>query len=636
MRRDRTARSGRIAVALIAVSALAMPACKEEGTVQVSSLTFEGNSGIDDATLKSVVATQANGMLPFSKHHYFDRAEFDRDVQRIEAYYADHGYPDAKVVGTDAELNQAKDRVAITIRIAEGEPIIVDAVSIEGMPDISAPHRRRLEAQLPVQVGQPRNQTDIIAAHGMMVGELRDHGYPYGTVDNVEKPGSSPRHVAIAFIAKPGPHSVFGSIAVEGNASVGEDVIRRELLFHEGDEYRLGQITESQRRLYALELFQFANITPDLRDNRPVRVPVVVTVAESKHRKLQLAVGYGSEEKARARANWKHVNFTGGARSLDTEAKWSSLEQGFRATFTEPYFFRPGLSARLQGSTWWSSEPTYTYRSRGGRAIFTKEFGRGPAGIERGHRSTLRATVINEYESYAIAKEALDDPTLTDDFIALGLNPDTGEASGRLAGVALDFDRDTSGQPLDPRRGYLVSAHVESADSLLGGSFRYTELLAEGRKYFRVGPKVVWASRLRAGTLAGGDSSKIPFFKRYFAGGSTSVRGWGRYEISPLSESGVPLGGRSLMEMSSEVRFAVSGSWSGVLFVDGGSVAADPWKIGRGGMRWAVGPGLRYNTRIGPLRVDFGKQLNPIPGLLINGNPEKRKWRVHFSIGQAF
>ena len=245
-------------------------------------------------------------------------------------------------------------------------------------------------------------------------------------------------------------------------------------------------------------------------------------------------------------------------------------------------------------------------------------------------------SIIDEYESYAIGEESLNDPTLRDDFIALGLNPVTGKGNGRLAALEFDFDRNTAGQPLDPRQGYTLSTHVETADNWLGGSFRYNEFVGEGRKYFSLGKRLVWASRVKAGTLEGSNGAKIPFFKRYFLGGSTSVRGWGRYQVSPLSPAGLPFGGRTMAEVSSEGRFLVRGRLSGVVFVDGGNVWAAPGKFGPGGLRWAAGPGLRYNTPIGPLRIDFGKQLNPIPGLVINGIAEERKWRVHFSIGQAF
>jgi outer membrane translocation and assembly module TamA len=128
----------------------------------------------------------------------------------------------------------------------------------------------------------------------------------------------------------------------------------------------------------------------------------------------------------------------------------------------------------------------------------------------------------------------------------------------------------------------------------------------------------------------------VPFFKRYFLGGATNLRGWGRFDVSPLSGSGLPIGGQTMMNFSGEVRVPLTGSMGGVLFLDGGNVWRDPWDFNLNDLRYDVGVGLRYNTRIGPLRVDFGQQINPIPGLLVNGDPEKRHFRVHFSIGQAF
>ena len=144
--------------------------------------------------------------------------------------------------------------------------------------------------------------------------------------------------------------------------------------------YQLSRITETQRRLYSLELFQFVNVVPRLPEDRSPQVPVVVTVAEGKHRRLQLAAGYGSEEKARGRINWRHVNFGGGARTGEVEAKASSLEQGVRGSFTEPFLFQRGLSLRLSGSTWWADEPVYEYRSSGGRIALAKDFSRARCG----------------------------------------------------------------------------------------------------------------------------------------------------------------------------------------------------------------------------------------------------------------
>jgi outer membrane protein assembly factor BamA len=291
----------------------------------------------------------------------------------------------------------------------------------------------------------------------------------------------------------------------------------------------------------------------------------------------------------------------------------------------------------MSGSTWWANEPVYEYRSSGGRIGVTKDFSRAGVGGERGVRNTLSATFIQEYENYTINPTVLEDVTFRDELIALGLDPETGRGTGTVAAIELDFERNTAAQPLDPRQGYLVNAHIEKATPfLLRGTFRYTEFSGEVRGYVPFGSRFVWANRARSGTLAGPSAALIPFYKRYFVGGSSSVRGWGRYQVSPLTPAGQPIGGRTMMEVSTEARFNIRGKLGGVLFVDGGNVWTGPWEVRVSELRWAVGPGIRYDTPIGPMRVDIGTQLNPIEGLVIDGKEAKRKWRVHFSIGQAF
>jgi outer membrane protein assembly complex protein YaeT len=621
---------------VFALVALAVSACRETGDVQVTSISFEGVNAIDGDELKGIIATRESSFLPWSRRYFFDRQEFDRDVSRIEAYYADRGYPEAKVVGVDVQLNDAKDKVAITVRINEGTPIVVENIAFEGLDALPEEHMELLRTRLPLVAGRPRDQRLVLAAHDMVISELRDHGFPYASVRMLERPGSSASAVRIAAAADTGPEAVFGAVTIDGDVSVGEDVIRRELAFAEGDQYQLSRITESQRRLYGLELFQFVNVAPRLPEDRAPQVPIVITVAEGKHRRLQLAGGYGTEEKARGRINWRHVNFFGGARTGDIEGRASSLVQGVRATLTEPFLFQRGLSLRLAGSTWWANEPVYESRSSGGRITLTKDLSRGGFGPSRGVRNVLSASLIQEYEDYVVAPAVLGDPTFRDELIALGLNPETGRGTGTVAAVEIDFERSTSAQPLDPRQGYFVSGHVERAGQVLRGTFTYTELVGELRGYVPLGSRFVWANRGRTGTLAGPSAALIPFYKRYFVGGSTSVRGWGRYQVSPLTPTGNPIGGRTMFEMSSEARFGVRGKLGAVLFVDGGNAWSDAWSVQLRDLRWAVGTGLRYDTAIGPMRFDFGRQLNPIDGLVVDGREAKRRWRVHFSIGQAF
>jgi len=225
------------------------------------------------------------------------------------------------------------------------------------------------------------------------------------------------------------------------------------------------------------------------------------------------------------------------------------------------------------------------------------------------------------------------------DLIALGLDPNTLSQEGLLSAFGFDYQRTTTDNALNARHGYQIAVHAEQAGGrFLPSTFNYTSLSADGRYFLPIGKRVVVANRLLVGNLrpAGYDPANVPFSKKFFLGGATTLRGWGRYEVSPLSGTGLPIGGDTMFSFSSEARAALRGKLGGVLFLDTGNVWTDLRQVNFADIRYAVGAGLRYQTPVGPIRLDFGYQLNPIPGLQVNGQPQLRPWRVHFSIGQAF
>jgi outer membrane protein assembly factor BamA len=202
----------------------------------------------------------------------------------------------------------------------------------------------------------------------------------------------------------------------------------------------------------------------------------------------------------------------------------------------------------------------------------------------------------------------------------------------------LEASRNTADNLLDARTGYVLTGRIEQAGRWLPGTFNYWSMSGEARHYLPLGSRAVIANRIRLATIdaAGNVERNVPFHKRYFLGGSSSIRGWGRFEVGPTSGFGLPIGGHSMFDGSSEIRLPLWGRVGGVVFLDYGNVWSNSWDINVGDLRYAVGPGLRYLTPIGPMRVDFGYQLNPIEDLRANGEPEVRHWRLHFSIGQAF
>jgi outer membrane protein assembly complex protein YaeT len=613
-------------VVLVGVTCVA--GCREEGDIQISGLHFNGVEQVDKGALTSALQTKQGSWIPWSRKRYFDRRAFEADLKRIEAFYRDRGFPDARVRSFDIQLNEAQDKVDVAVDIVEGEPIRVEAIEIRGFDVLSADQQRSLQETLPLQPGRPLDRQLASASRERALNALRDDGYPYAEVTMMEAEAGA-RQRRLTFEATPGVLARFGEIDIRGFASVSENVIRRQLTFKPGDRFTRRDLRETQRKLYGLELFEFVNVEPL---EEPVLmnedVPVRITVAEGKHQKVTTGVGYGTEEQARARVRWDHRNVFGGARQAGVEAKWSSLDRGVRVDYREPFFLSSRLSLNFDGQAWQAKEPVYDSKQLGGRVILR---------YQPNQQSFWTVSFANERQESTIAPEALADFTIRDDLIALGLDPTTGGSRGTLSAVAFDISRNTTNSLLNATSGYVLNGHVEQAGRLLWGSYNFFAATAEARHFLTLRRRVTVANRFRVGSIVptADDEANVPFYRRFFLGGSSSIRGWGRFDVSPLSE-GFPIGGLSMLEGSSEVRVPLKGKFGAVAFFDFGNVWREARNFDLGDLRYAVGPGLRYQTPIGPARLDVGYQLNPIEGLLIDGEPQQRRIRIHFSIGQAF
>lgn len=615
---------------IVLLAALGAFGCRAEGDIKIKSFKLVGVESVPKGALMNALQTKKGSRLPWGRKRYFDRRAFEADLKRLQAFYADRGFPDARVTSFDVKLNDTQDAVDLTVTITEGEPIRVAAIELQGFDVIDEKARRNLQSSLPLQPEQPLDRPLALASRERALNLLRDEGYPYAEVTIAEEE-AGPRRRKLTLRSEPGPLARFGPVEINGNKSVDDYIIERQLTFKPGEIYKRREMRDSQRKLYGMELFEFANVeSQEDRQQRPVDVPVRVTVAEGKHRRITTGIGYGTEEKARARVRWDHVNFFGGARHAGFEGKWSSLDRGVKVDFDQPYLWSPHFSLGLDGQAWQAREAAYSLDSLGGRVTIKHQ---------ANQENQWSVGLINEYQSSEVSNAALEDLSLRDELISLGLDPRTGVSRGTLSAVQFDISRNTTTNPLDARSGYRVAGHVEQAGKWLWGSFNYYAVTLEGRHYLPVARRVIVANRLRIGSidgLGGATQISVPFYKRYFLGGASSVRGWGRFELSPLSGAGLPIGGHTMLEGSSELRLPLWGKIGAVAFVDYGNVWSESWNFDIGELRYAVGPGLRYVTPIGPARIDLGWQLNPVENLLVNGEPQRRRWRVHFSIGQAF
>lgn len=528
---------------------------------------------------------------------------------------------------------------------SQDDPPRISEVVLEGFEILPAEALQKLRQDVALSPGARLTEEASMRAREIAVTTLQDHGYPYADVV-VSREDQAPEGVRVRLHAQPGPLAYFGPIEIVGNTHIDDGDIRRRLAHRPGELFRRSALVKSREQVAALELLDSVTIEVINADPQDAEVDTRVTVVEGKPKRIRFSGGYSGEEKVFGEATWRHVNVFGGGRTLGLNGKWSSWDRGIEGDFTEPYFLRPTLAFGLQGREWHVRTPVYRSLSRGARAT---------VGYRPSSRFSLRGRLIGELERSRIANLALDDPTLRDRLISLGLDPRTGIQEGARIAIAADVQRTAIGgirasgvdavPPIpdsrlpipDPRDGYVLSLHLEHAGGWLQGAYNYDELLGEGRIYRTVAGWLTLAERARYGAIAArGLERNVPFSSRYFLGGSDSLRGWGRLEVAPLSTSGLPIGGRSLFESSSEMRFPIVTRVGGVLFADAGNVWTNEWDLRLGDLRYDAGFGLRYNSPFGPVRIDYAYQLNRVDGLRIDGKPQRRPWRVHFNFGYGF
>ena len=489
-------------------------------------------------------------------------------------------------------------------------PITIEEVRLEGFDVLPPDVREELGEDLPLRAGVTLTDELQKTAGERAVEALQNHGRPYAQVSIAREPIDAAR-ARVTMRAEPGPLGFFGSVDIAGNRRVNDRVIRRRLAYAPGDLFRRSAIEQTQQRIGALGLFKSVEIRARDIDKQPSTVPTLITVEEQTPWKWNLGVGYAAGERLGVDARISHLNVFGSAGRVDVQGRLSSIERTGEVSFTQADTWHPSLSLAMLARYQEIDETNFLALSRGSQAAATWQW-----------TKALSSTV-----SYAVAREDSDvDPTLV---------PLLGLEDGLLNAWALDVDYRGLTES-SPSRTHLL--HVEQAGGWLPGTFKYFSIGGETRRYRRAfDNRVVFAGRFRLGSIDPmGDDVQIPLLKRFFLGGSNEMRGWGIYELSPLSALGEPVGGMSVLTATVETRFPIFTRLRGAIFVEAGNVWQDPWTMRLGDLRYDAGPGLRIDTPFGLVRLDFGYQLRPLDGLRIDGQPQASRWRFNFGIGEAF
>ncbi len=594
---------------------------------EVRRVTFTGNTQFSSGTLLDQMVSKPRPWLQFWKRgEPYNPPTLQEDLLRIRKYYFDRGFLEMTARLERVDENTEENTVLIEIAIEEGLPTQVAEVRLTGtIPSELAPVPNLIKA-LPLQAGQRLNKADLDQSKELLLTRLHNATYARAEIIPDTVVDHETHTAEVIFELRPGTQTTFGQITIEGEQQVKEHAIRRQLRVREGDPYNATELQESVDGIYGLGMFQA--VTPHVLNlNEPgAPLDVEITVRERKPHSIQLGFGFSTVEQFRGVVQWTLRNLWGGAESLNLSAKGSSIQQAAEGRFFLPYFlaqrtsFTQTVFARNQprldedplslgGGTLFGIQdttPRYSEFSVGTESRVRHEFSRrlsGSGGVELSHH------VFSDVDPDLIGTGVAENNTLLIQFAELRW--------------------DASDNKLNPTRGVILRGELDHSTSALISTESFFKLLLEARHYYPLREQIILASRITVGGIklyAGSES--VPSNVRFFAGGPGSIRGYAPNRVGPLDITGRPIGGDSLLAGSVELRFPIRGDLGGVVFVDAGNVYSGSPAYDLSDLRVGMGPGIRYNTPVGPFRLDFGIALNPRTGDSFG--------RLDFSIGQAF
>jgi outer membrane protein assembly complex protein YaeT len=597
---------------ILMVTTRTLPATTEAaptGPPILQSVKITGAKAIPVKKIKEEMITPLPSLWPWKKPPVYRPADIEDDLERLKGLYRRHGFYHARLT-SQAEVKD--NRVDVRINIEEGPEVQVTQVQINADAGFTPQVLSDLMAKSPLKVGERFTEEKYEALKRQYLNYLLDHGYPRAVAQGQVFLDEEKNTAQVEVTVIPGPLCYFGEVRVKGDPETPTRVILRKITFKKGQPFSFKEIYDSQQRIYGLDLFQSVALIPEEVPEKERHIPITVEVQEKKKRSLKVGLGYGDEDEFRARLGLRFRNLMGGGRMLDVDTKFSRLEYRVEGTFFNPLL--------------WGSNNDFVYQTGWIRRYlpgFTDKAYFSQVRLERDLPWRIRGYVGHGLEftrPFNISEETL----------ALLSETQTGKLY-RASMALLGLRRETMDNAIDPHRGGLLSLAQEVAPDFFGSQIQFVRTVVDARRYQALGDTdYILAGRLKFGIIEPMQATgEIPIFRRFFAGGYNSVRGYRLDYLGPRNASGAPLGGNAVLEGSVEARIPIYKEFRAVAFLDFGNVYLTARDIDVGQLKYSSGFGLRYHTFIGPIGVDVGFPLNPI-------DSSKDNYRVHFTIGQAF
>ncbi len=590
-------------------------AVTENDVAKIRAINIVGARAFRESELLELFVLRTPGWLTwYTKLDQYSKPKLGADLETLKSFYLDRGYIDFNVESTQVSITPDRRDIYITVNISEGEKYTVTEVRLDGQMLVP---REELEKLVRIRAGDVFSRQLLAESTKAITDRLGNEGYAFANANAIPQIDRDKRGVAFAIVVDPGRRVYVRRINVAGNTRTRDEVVRREMRQLEGAYYDASKIQLSKSRIDRTQYFKDVNVETAPVTDRADQIDVNFTVEEKPTGSLLIGGGYSSVDKVVVSGSISQSNVFGSGKFLAVQVNNGKVNRAYALSYVDPYFTVDGVS---QGFDVYKRRVDASSLSVG--AYTTDTLGGGvKLGYPLSETDSVSFGAIAEHVKLGL----FDSSPLTYQTFVTQFGTSYTYGSGTVG-----WTRDRRDSAIQTTRGSLTSVSLE----LAAGDLQFYRASASEQFFHPLSRTVTLALSADVGLVHGLSGKPVPFFKNFYAGGPTSVRGYKAFSLGQQDASGNVLGGTRKISGSAEILFPMPGAQQDktlrlAAFIDGGQVYAAGDKIALGELRYSAGIALAWSSPFGPLKLSYGQPLNSKKGV-------DRVERLQFNFGTAF
>lgn len=606
----------------------------EGASAKIRQINIVGAHAFKEKTLLDEFQLQTpNWISWYTKNDQYSKQKLSADLESLRSFYLNQGYLEFNVESTQVSISPDKKDVFISLSVTEGERYIVSSVKLAG--DLVLPEED-LRKSVKIKPGDIFSREKLNETTRAISDMLSARGYAFANVNAAPEVDKEKRQVAFTIFVDPGKRVYVRRINVSGNTKTRDEVVRQEMRQMEGGWYDDERVKLSKQRIDKTDYFSEVNVETQPVPGTTDQVDINVNVTEKATGSISAGIGYSQAEKIMLQASVSQANIFGSGKFASVQVSTGKLNRTLGFSYTNPYFTVDGISQGfdIYHNRFNPSSLGYAYdrESTGGGVRF---------GIPIGEKETVNFGAAVDYTKIKIDRNDPGTPLLYKRYVDkfCSASNSCGQTSFPLS---VGWVRDTKDSAIDPTRGAMQRVSYEVSPF---GDVKYHKITLQRQQFFPITRDAVLMLNGEIGFAKGfGDTSELPFFKNFYAGGPGSVRGYDYGSLGPYEKGSndiVHLGGvrraifnAELMLPMSSFGFGKDRSLKFGPFFDAGQVYGDkksnrdPGVVAEGPIRMSAGIALTWLSPLGPLKFSFAQP--------INRKENDKIQRFQFQIGQTF